>query len=200
MTTATPGTGQGDGLKYCCLQRGHTYSENTLHVCATEEERNTLTQSLIYGESASGPDELEQWAKYAEELRETGNIEFEGDPGLEWFTAHISQPAASLPSTAEGVEAVSVTRLYDLLQWAADHIEVLRDNGDMSDAANLGVWCEIKDLLAQRPAPSVSADAASGASRGARAWAYPRRTLPCGHSIPASGGDSSPRRAAPHSR
>lgn len=74
-------------MKYYIIERGHAHNENTLHTCDTEAERDALTQLLIFGEAAEGLDETAQWEIYRQELRETGSLEFEGDPGLEWFEA-----------------------------------------------------------------------------------------------------------------
>ncbi len=48
---------------------------------------------VIYGDGELSPDEQRGLALYLEELREDGSVEFEGDPGLEWFTAHSGADA-----------------------------------------------------------------------------------------------------------
>lgn len=71
-------------LKYYLLEKGHSHAENTLHTFDSLNEREDKTKELIYG----GKDEdTPGWDSYLQELTETGSLEFEGDPGLEWFTA-----------------------------------------------------------------------------------------------------------------
>jgi hypothetical protein len=77
-------------MKFYLLQYGHSHSENTLHAFDTEAERDAKTKELIYGDGELCPHDQRGLALYLEELREDGSVCFEGDPGLEWFTA---QPA-----------------------------------------------------------------------------------------------------------
>ena len=74
-------------LKYYLLERGHAYNENTLHAFDSAPERDAKTIEVIFGADLGNQDEAECWDKYREELNDTGSLEFEGDPGLEWFTA-----------------------------------------------------------------------------------------------------------------
>lgn len=83
-------------LKYYLLEKGHAYNENTLHVFDSLNEREDKTQEVIFGPDWK-TDECPGWDKYLQELTETGSLEFEGDPGLEWFTAW----PASCPNTKE---------------------------------------------------------------------------------------------------
>jgi hypothetical protein len=85
-------------MKFYLLQKGHSHSENTLHVFDTAEERDAMTKELIYGTGELCPDDQRGLALYLEELREDGSVEFEGDPGLEWFTA---TPALREPKKAD---------------------------------------------------------------------------------------------------
>lgn len=89
-----------ENMKYYLLQRGDSADENTLHAFDTPAERDDATIKAIFGEDLTTQDEAEAWDKYREELTERGHITSEGDPGLEWFTAH---PAASCPN--DGTEA-----------------------------------------------------------------------------------------------
>ena len=76
-------------MKFYILERGHLHTENTLHTFDTAEARAAKTAELIYGEKPDelDPDARRAWHLYCAELEETGSVEFEGDPGLEWFTA-----------------------------------------------------------------------------------------------------------------
>ncbi len=75
-------------MKFYLLERGHSHSENTLHAFDTSEARDAKTKEVIYGDGELSPDDQRGLGLYLEELRDSGSIEFEGDPGLEWFTAH----------------------------------------------------------------------------------------------------------------
>jgi hypothetical protein len=75
-------------MKFYLLQRGDSHNENTLHAFDTAEARDAKTKELIYGDGELCPDEQRGLGLYLEELRDSGSVEFEGDPGLEWFTAH----------------------------------------------------------------------------------------------------------------
>lgn len=96
MTTdATPPlagrTGSGSfAMKYYLLQRGE--GANTLHAFSTPAERDAATIKVIFGEDITTQDEADAWDKYRDELNDRGHLTFEGDPGLEWFTA---RPAGS---------------------------------------------------------------------------------------------------------
>lgn len=87
-------------MKFYLLQRGHSHSENTLHAFDTAPQRDGKTIECIFGlEGLTTQNDAEAWAKYREELNDTGSVEFDGDPGLEWFTAH----AEDEPRTAEAI-------------------------------------------------------------------------------------------------
>ena len=75
-------------MKFYLLQLGHSHSENTLHAFDTAEARAAKSKELIYGDGELCPDDQRGLALYLEELRDSGSVGFEGDPGLEWFTAH----------------------------------------------------------------------------------------------------------------
>lgn len=81
--------------KFYLLQHGHSDSENTLHVFNTAPERDVATIKCIFGADLSNQDEAEQWDKMREELNDRGTLSFEGDPGLEWFTAHPAPDEAA---------------------------------------------------------------------------------------------------------
>ncbi len=87
-------------MKYYCLQHGHSHSENTLHAFDTVQERDVATAEMIFGKDNDGPDELRQWELYKAELNDTGSLEFEGDPGLEWFTAHPAKTEMAKQTSA----------------------------------------------------------------------------------------------------
>ncbi len=74
-------------MKFYLLQRGHSDKENALHAFDTAAERDAATIKCIFGADLSGQDEAEQWDKMREELNDRGSLSFEGDPGVEWFTA-----------------------------------------------------------------------------------------------------------------
>jgi len=74
-------------VKFYLLQKGHTHNENTLHVFDTAAARDGVTIKLIFGHDLENQEEAQCWDAYREELNDTGSVEFEGDPGLEWFTA-----------------------------------------------------------------------------------------------------------------
>ncbi len=80
-------------MKYYLLQHGDGADENTLHAFDTPAQRDEATIKCIFGEDLTTQDEAEQWDKMREELTDSGSLSFEGDPGLEWFTA---TPADSL--------------------------------------------------------------------------------------------------------
>ncbi len=74
-------------MKYYILQLGEIAAENTLHQFDDNARRREKTIELIFGEKLLDMDQAEAWAKYLHELEDNGRITFEGDPGLEWFTA-----------------------------------------------------------------------------------------------------------------
>lgn len=76
-------------LKYYILELGHLHAENTLHVFNSLKEREDKTRELILGASNDSPG----LDKYLEELTDSGSVEFEGDPGIQWFTAWPAQSA-----------------------------------------------------------------------------------------------------------
>jgi hypothetical protein len=84
-----PHAAQAEALreKYYLLENADGVTPQILHAFATPQERDVATIGLIFGEEISTQDEAEQWDKYRQELIDTGRIEFEGDPGLEWFSA-----------------------------------------------------------------------------------------------------------------
>lgn len=75
--------------KFYLIQRGDSANENILHVFDDAEARAAATCDMIYGQKPDqlDPDSLRGWKLYREELEDSGYVEFEGDPGLEWFTA-----------------------------------------------------------------------------------------------------------------
>lgn len=89
-------------MKFYLLQKGHSHSENALHVFNTAPERDAKTIECIFGpDGLCAQNDAEAWDKYREELNDTGSVEFEGDPGLVWFTAHPEDE----PRTAEAMFA-----------------------------------------------------------------------------------------------
>lgn len=74
-------------MKYYLLQRGDSADENTLHAFDTPAERDEATIKAIFGADLTTQDEAEAWDKYRDDLNDRGHVTFEGDPGLEWFTA-----------------------------------------------------------------------------------------------------------------
>lgn len=86
-------------MKLFLLQLGHSHSENSLHVFDTAEERDAKTCEVIFGEKLADldPNDSRSWGLYRQELNDSGSVEFEGDPGLQWFTAHDERE----PRTAE---------------------------------------------------------------------------------------------------
>jgi hypothetical protein len=89
LATPAPHAAQAEVLreKYYLLENADSVTPQILHAFATPQERDVATIGLIFGEEISTQDEAEQWDKYRQELIDTGRIEFEGDPGLEWFSA-----------------------------------------------------------------------------------------------------------------
>lgn len=78
----------GSGLKFCILAHGDVERENVLYVLNTAEERNIKTCELIYGKSApETAEESDMFISELEELGDSGELNFEGDPGLRWFVA-----------------------------------------------------------------------------------------------------------------
>lgn len=86
-------------VNYYLLQRGD--DANTLHAFSTPAERDAATIKAIFGGDITTQDEAEAWDKYRDDLNDRGHVTFEGDPGLEWFTAW---PAGSpnAPGSATG--------------------------------------------------------------------------------------------------
>lgn len=72
--------------KFYLVQRREE-APHVLHAFDTAEQRDAMTKELIYGTGDLCPQERRGLDLYLEELRDTGSVEFEGDPGLEWFTA-----------------------------------------------------------------------------------------------------------------
>lgn len=81
-------------MKYYLLQRGD--DANTLHAFSTPAERDTATIKALFGEDLATQDEADAWDKYRDELNARGRLSFEGDPGLEWFTAWHAFPGSAL--------------------------------------------------------------------------------------------------------
>jgi hypothetical protein len=73
--------------KFYLIQHGEVARENVLHVFDTAPERDATTIKLIFGHDLENQDEAEEWDKHREDLNDRGNITFEGDPGLTWFSA-----------------------------------------------------------------------------------------------------------------
>ena len=77
-------------MKYYLLQHGEIPAENTLHQFDTEPGRREKTIELIFGKKMLDLEEAETWKGCLEQLEATGQITFEGDPSLEWFTATLA--------------------------------------------------------------------------------------------------------------
>lgn len=107
-------------MKYYLLQKGHSHSENTLHVFNTAEDRAFKTCELIFGKGPAllDSDELRSWRAYHEEISFDGSLSFEGDPGLEWFTA---TPDVTEPKGADLHVRMALSCLEELepgaMQW-----------------------------------------------------------------------------------
>jgi hypothetical protein len=81
----------GFRLKFCILAHGDVERENVLYILNTSDERDTKTFELIYGHSIpETAQESDMWAADKEELNDSGELDFEGDPGLRWFVALMS--------------------------------------------------------------------------------------------------------------
>jgi hypothetical protein len=74
-------------MKYYLLIHGDVTNENTLMCFDTPAERDEETILRIFGDDITTQDEAEQWDKMRTRLDDKGALNFEGDPGLEWFTA-----------------------------------------------------------------------------------------------------------------
>lgn len=74
-------------MKYYLLIQGDGADENSLLAFDNPADRDAETILRIFGEDLKTQDEAEQWDNMREELNERGQLTFEGDPGLEWFTA-----------------------------------------------------------------------------------------------------------------
>ena len=85
-------------MKYYLLIRGDVTNENTLIAFDSPEDRDGETILRIFGEDLQTQDQAEQWDKMRAELDDKGVLTFEGDPGLEWFTA---TPAEKLNEKAQ---------------------------------------------------------------------------------------------------
>ena len=61
----------------------------TLTICDGSEERDALTVAAIYGERLNqlSPEQRREAQSDLQELRERGELNFEGDPGLRWIEA-----------------------------------------------------------------------------------------------------------------
>ena len=73
--------------KHYLLIHGEVTNENTLMCFDTPAERDEETILRIFGDDITTQDEAEQWDKMRADLDDKGVLTFEGDPGLEWFTA-----------------------------------------------------------------------------------------------------------------
>lgn len=96
--------------KFYIIQEGDG-GPDVLHVFDTQPERDAATINLIFGEDITTQDEAEQWDKMREELNDKGRLSFEGDPGLQWFSAIPDDSFAALARWKE--EALAVEAQWD---------------------------------------------------------------------------------------
>lgn len=94
-----PGS-DSSAMKYYLLQHGD--DRNTLHAFDTPTERDAATIRAIFGEDITTQDEANAWDIYRDELNDRGRLSFEGDPGLEWFTAWPAGRPNATGSATEG--------------------------------------------------------------------------------------------------
>jgi hypothetical protein len=74
-------------MKFYLLLRGECCQHHVLYIFDSIAERDAKTIECIFGDVTMSSRESDCWCKYQDELNESGSLEFEGDPGLEWFTA-----------------------------------------------------------------------------------------------------------------
>lgn len=143
-------------VKYYMLEKGHIWNEHTLYVFDSLNEREDKTREVIFGPGWKN-DECPGWDKYLEELTNRGSLEFEGDPGLEWFTAWPAVPPAAQPANEDPEERFLAGYDYAVRKveyWLSCH----KRRGDLFPE-NEVIKCEIKDLT--ELLDSLAADSAA---------------------------------------
>lgn len=73
-------------MKYILIEDNEPEDGATVTICDTKEQRDAATIEAIYGNRLSPGNELEAQADL-EELRESGELSFEGDPCVRWVDA-----------------------------------------------------------------------------------------------------------------
>lgn len=88
-------------MKYLLLEHWTDLSEvyPRISIFDTAEARDKETLFQIFGEGIEGHEEEAE--KYLAKLRETGNLEFEGDAGLSWQECHELKIETEFEITAE---------------------------------------------------------------------------------------------------
>ena len=75
-------------MKFILIENNDPGYGVTVTVCDTVEERNRKTLEAIYGAPLKLTPDMEGCALAAlAELKENGELHFEGDPGLQWLDA-----------------------------------------------------------------------------------------------------------------
>lgn len=127
--------------KFYIIQEGDG-GPAVLHSFDTQPERDLATIKLIFGEDISTQDEAEQWDKMREELNDKGSISFEGDPGLQWFTALPDESFAGLARWKK--EALAVEAQWDC-QAVGKLIGV-----KLGDHIRPNIEPKVRELISQR--------------------------------------------------
>jgi len=97
-------------MKYILIENNEPGDGATVTVCDTVEERNRKTLEAIYGTPLKLTPDMEAGA-LAElvELKENGELHFEGDPGLRWLDAgEVKCPNTKLSDASDAFAPATV--------------------------------------------------------------------------------------------